>query len=125
MTDRPILLIDDNLLFLDKLKHLAEAAGYSPKTVMFATAIDSALSARPPAAVVVNLDADRMDALAIIAELRGPRGLTETPILGYAGHVKVDLLDRGKAAGATHVVTNGEIASRLGHLLDELCTAKD
>ncbi len=121
MTRATVLLIDDNLFFLDKLKHQVEAAGFAPKSAMFSAAVDSALDSRLPAAVVVNLEADRMDALAIIADLRAHQGLASTPIVAFAGHVKPELLQQGQEAGATRVVTNGQIASGLAQMLQELC----
>lgn len=120
MSTPVILIIDDNLFFLDKLKHQATAAGYTPRTVMFATALAPALAEETPAAIAINLDADRLDAVEIVKDLRGQPHLADTPIIGFAGHVHEDLLEAGRNAGATRVVSNGQMANGFGALLADL-----
>lgn len=117
MPEKTVLLIDDNLMFVDKLKHATAAAGYAARPVMFASALEPALEPGTPAAILVNLDADRMDALALVRDLRARQGFGAVPIIAFCGHVHADLMAQGRDAGATEVVSNGAIASLLPRLL--------
>ena len=116
-----VVLVDDSLFFMDKLKHQTETHGFTPRAVMFASAIEPAFAEETPVAIVVNLEAERLDPMDVIRRVHVDGALADVPVIAFAGHVQADLLAAAKELGATRVVSNGQIAAGLGPLLDEIC----
>jgi two-component system KDP operon response regulator KdpE len=85
MTNRPILLVEDEDLLRDAFKILLEDAGYR---VLGAGTAESALSLagqESPAVVILDLGLPDRPGLEVVQELRGDPAFDATPIIALTG----------------------------------------
>ncbi len=71
-------------------------------------------------AVIVNLSAPGIDAVAIIKNLKSHPETSNIPVIGFGGHQDKTRLEAAVAAGCDQVVTNGVISSSLEAVLSRI-----
>lgn len=99
------------------------AAGYEAQVAGGPTVMRDRLAARRPAAILIDLENRGMDAIETIAALKADPETASIPLLGFFGHVNIDIRTRALAAGCDRVATRGEVASRLDRLMEKLLPA--
>ena len=78
--------------------------------------------AAAPAPVVLDLDHERLDAAAFLAELRARPELTEVPVLAFGAHVRAEALTAARefnAFGLPRGAFAAQMDAWLGRLLGE------
>jgi PleD family two-component response regulator len=112
-----ILAVLDDLMFTSKIKTTASQLGV---TVAFARSADAALGAMrdaAPSLVILDLNNPRTNPLAIVAAMRENPALAAVPIVGYASHVQVDVIDAARRAGVTDVLARSAFTQQLPDIL--------
>ncbi len=113
-----ILAVLDDLMFVSKIKATAGRLGVS---IAFARSADAALAEMrksAPALVIFDLNNPRIDALAIVEQMKADPALASLPTLGYASHVQVDVIDAARRAGVGGVLARSAFAQRLPEILE-------
>jgi DNA-binding NtrC family response regulator len=70
------------------------------------------------AALVVEIDGIGVDGPALIGMIRATN--PRLPILGFCAHTRAELMDAARTAGATLVVSRGELTRRPTDVIDRL-----
>ncbi|MBS1714302.1 MAG: hypothetical protein JST30_08180 [Armatimonadetes bacterium] len=106
-----VLLLEDNLLWSERLRKSLEALGHTvqvvPRPLDVAPSCDVA---------IVNLGSRAFPPEEWIGRLR----TSGVKVVAHAGHKEVPLLDVGRDCGADLVVTNSELTHRPADVLGRL-----
>ena len=113
MDRRTIALVTD-LIFATKIRSTAQAVGASVDFVRNAVDLPAA-AAGPVARVIIDLNADGLDAPSAIAAARSLPG--PPTVICYLSHVQTDLAAAARDAGADEVLPRSLFAARLPEIL--------
>lgn len=116
----PIVVYAPDLMIRQKLVGEVTAAGHVARGASSAAKLESALS-DGASALVVELDGVGVDGPAFVAQLRST--YPELPILGFCAHTRAELITAARDAGATLVVSRGELTRRPAEVLHRLLRA--
>lgn len=109
-----------DLVWATRIKETAEALGLSARPTRSVETLRERLADSDVRALVVDLDAG--DAVEFLAE--GSAAIAEAGrrvrVVAFGPHVKKDLLQDARDAGAAEVMTNGAFASDLPEILIRL-----
>ena len=112
-----ILAVLDDLMFTSKIKTAASRLGVS---IAFARSAESALAEMrkmPPSLVILDLNHQRADPLALVAEMKADPALATVQTLGYVSHVQKDVIDAARAAGVDQVLARSAFSAELPEIL--------
>jgi DNA-binding NarL/FixJ family response regulator len=107
-----VLVAVSDLLFGSKIDAAARVAGVEVVRAPRDAPLADAVHDLAPAAVLADLGRDGM--VEALASLR--RAHPDVRVLGFAGHLREDLLSAARAAGVA-VFTRGELSARLAQVL--------
>lgn len=97
-----VLLVDDLPDAADGLADLVTLWGYDAAAYYCGAGALTAATARPPAAVLLDLGMASMDGFEFALRLRRLPGHGETPLVAVTGHTSQSYRDRARAAGVGH-----------------------
>lgn len=110
-----IALVDD-LLFLSRIREAARAAGIEVRSVRGAS--DLLAAARQHGRLVlVDADSERLPWQAALAALRAEPTLGALPVIAFVSHVRADLAEAARAAGASRVLARSAFVKELPELV--------
>jgi CheY-like chemotaxis protein len=113
---RALVAVPD-LFLRPKVEEGVRAAGLTPEATRPSNLAARAAEASPACAV---LDLEAPGALDVVRAIRADPATAELPLLGFCGHLRVELIREGRAAGCTRVVARSEMARRLDRIVTEL-----
>lgn len=113
--NRVVLVAVNDIFFYTKLRDALQGSGYVLERAR--SQEDVAAKGATPAALVVNLNEERLDPFRAIEDFTkdGPR-----PILAFANHEEVDTWRRAKELGVTKIVSRNEFSARTKALIEEV-----
>jgi len=120
----PVVVYSPDLLLRQKLVSGIEAIGHTALGAASETRLRSRLT-DGASALIVEMDADGVDAVALLAELRKDPATTGLPIAGFCAHTREELIGEARDAGADIVVSRGAIVRKLPAIVDELLGVGD
>lgn len=102
-----------------KARITATAVGAKAEIAYATSAADMAEKARagPVDLIVVDLNANGFDPVALVRDLRAEPTLSDVPIVGFLSHVQVDLKAAAEEAGVTEAMPRSRFVERLPQLL--------
>jgi DNA-binding NarL/FixJ family response regulator len=112
-----ILAAVDDFLFRSKIRAVAKHVNAE---VTFAQTQDDVLAqarSAKPSLVIVDLNSQKVDPVALIAALKADAGLADVRTIGFASHVHVQLIDAARRAGAAPVMPRSQFAGNLADIL--------
>jgi len=112
-----ILALVDDLMFTSKIRATAKPLGVD---LVFARSKETALAEMAkarPAMVILDLNATRIDPLAIVGAMKADASLADIPTVGFVSHVQTDLIDAARRAGVTEVLPRSAFAMNLAEIL--------
>jgi len=112
-----IVALVDDLMFRSRIQSAARGVGAD---VRFVTAPDAAVSLihlNAPALVIVDLNAERLDPLRVVAEVKADPSLASTVIIGFVSHVDADTIAAARAGGVDEVLARSAFVMQLPALL--------
>jgi PleD family two-component response regulator len=113
-----ILCAVDDLMFSSKLRHAAGRAGVELRFVKSPEALLADAREHRPALVVVDLNADRLRPLDMIAALRADADLAGIRTACYVSHVDTARITAARAAGAGDVMARSAFVDELPRLFE-------
>lgn len=119
-----VLAAVDDLLFRSKIRTTAKQAGVDLTLVHSAAEIPAEARAKGPTLVIFDLNTDKGDPIATIAEMKKDPALAGIRTLGFVSHVETGLIRAARAAGADEVMPRSVFASQLADILLSDRTAK-
>ncbi len=105
-----------DLLFVSKIREVAEALGVSATGVRDVETLPAAARG----ARLVVLDLGLPQAMRALERLAADPATKDVPTVGFVGHERVDVMETARALGCRDVMAKGEFATKLPALLREL-----
>lgn len=111
-----IIVAVDDLLFSSKIRESARHAGTELVLVRAPDAVLREARERRPSLVVFDLDAERLQPIPTIRAMKEDPTLAGIRVVGFVSHVRHDVIDTARAAGA-EVLPRSQFVQRLGAIL--------
>jgi len=118
-TCKRVLAAIPDLFFSSKVSGTARQLGISFQLAGSRQALLEAARSRPDL-IIVDLDADSVDPLGVVGELRSLAPSGAPRLIGFASHVRETVLREARRAGYDEVLTRGALAANLPGLLASL-----
>jgi len=112
-----VLAVVDDLLFSSKIRAVAGRVGREVAFVRRAEDVVAEIVSRQPALVIVDLDRDSLDPVAMIRAIRADPATAATRIVGFVSHVHAERIQSARAAGADTVLARSAFVATLPELL--------
>ncbi len=123
MTERTILVLNNDLLFKTKIQSVLNHEGYrSIWTTNEADAFSKLISDRP-SLVILDLGLKEMDPIGFIERLKQTTDAPRVPVLAYASHVDKEIWHKARDAGADKVVARSEFSASLPKLIKDYASS--
>lgn len=117
-----ILFFASDLIWATRIKGTADALGISCRPVRSPEMLDARLADASPVALIVDLETEQAG-VDLIRHLRTKPEAPRLAVLAFAPHVKKDLIQAARDAGADQVLTRGAFDHDLVDILLKLSTA--
>ena len=118
MSDQTILVVVDDLFFSSKIGETVRQLGGEPLFAAEVGEIPDDSDGSPPAAIIVDLDLLRTDAVGLISHLRAGEATVHTPMMAYGRHTRPEAFGRARAAGCERAVPRSEFVKRLPEFIE-------
>ncbi len=110
---RPIVALVRDLFFTSRITPAIEALGRRAVVLSKAELLEPRCREDPPALVLIDIGAPRMDWAGAIGTLRANGALVGLPIVAFGPHRDLEARNRAIAAGCTEVVANSKLLLEL------------
>lgn len=112
-----VLVAVDDLMFSSRISTAAKAVGAAIRFTRSVDAVVGAAREAAPALVIIDLNAARMQPLAILAALKGDPALAAIPTVGFVSHVDTATIEAARGAGVDRVLARSAFVEQLPALL--------
>jgi PleD family two-component response regulator len=120
-TDRKTILVAvTDIFFYTKVRDALLPKGFRLERARSQQDIAEKVKTAAPAAVILNMNDDILNAFHALETLKADAGMKTIPILAFANHEEVDTWNRAKAMGVTKIVSRNEFSSRTKDLVEEV-----
>ena len=120
-TDQKTILVGvTDIFFYTKVRDALMAKGYKFERARTQQDIADKASTTHPAAVILNMNDETLNAFQALETLTTDAQLKTIPILAFANHEEVDTFNRARALGVTKIVSRNEFSARLKELVEEV-----
>ena len=100
-----IVIIEDDLTFLDLLRVHLTSAGHEVRTAEDAAVGLRAIIADPPELILLDLTVPYLDGFEMIEALRNDPATRNTPVIVLTGHGDDEIYARARELGASQLLT--------------------
>ncbi len=114
---RTVIAVVDDLFFASKIRGTAEQLGVSVSFPRSADALTEAALLDPPALIICDLHATRIDPIELAKRLKADERLRSIRLLGFFSHVQTDLQHYAEKAGFDHVMPRSAFTKHLPDIL--------
>ena len=118
MTDHTVLVVVDDLFFAAKIGETIRQLGGKPRFAAEASEIPGESEGGPPAAIIVDLDLSRTDAVDLISHLKAGEVTRDVPMMAYGRHTRPEAFVRAREAGCERAVPRSEFVKRLPEFIE-------
>jgi CheY-like chemotaxis protein len=112
-----VMAVVDDLFFAAKIRATADALGVAVEFARDADALFATAQQEPPAIVLFDLHAQRLDPFALAARLKADETLRAVTLVGFFSHVQTELQQRARAAGFDRIMARSMFVKELPALL--------
>ncbi|MEY4705322.1 MAG: hypothetical protein RL042_1527 [Nitrospirota bacterium] len=121
---KTILVGVTDIFFYTKVRDALMAKGYKIERARTQQDIAEKASANSPAAVILNMNDETLNAFQALETLAADIQLKTIPVLAFANHEEVDTFNQARALGVTKIVSRNEFSSRLKELVEVMITGQ-
>ena len=115
---KKVVAVLNDLLFTVKIQDAAKRAGFG--CVFVKTQADAVAQAKlQPTVMIIDLNANSFDALALIGTLKADPETRHVTLLGYVSHVQVELKEAAVQQGCDRVMARSAFVQNLPGLLEQ------
>lgn len=107
----------EDLMFSSKLRHAANQAGAVLTFVRSPESLVLAARQERPTLLILDLNADRLRPLEMVAALRQDPALANLRIVGFVSHVQADRIAAARTAGVDDVLARSAFVTQLPAIL--------
>lgn len=122
---KTVLVAVTDIFFYTKVRDALLPNGYHLERARSQDDIALKLSTMHPAAVILNMNDETLNAFQALEMLRSDPQLQGLPILAFANHEEVDTWNRAKSMGVTKIVSRNEFSARTRDLVEQIMTIRD
>jgi DNA-binding NarL/FixJ family response regulator len=115
-----LLLFLTDLLFLARIREAADAVGLTYRRATTPEELLQWARQKRPVAIICDLQAEPLQPLRAIAEVKADAALREIRTIGYFSHVRDDVRAHAIRAGCDLVLPRSAFMARLPELLREI-----
>jgi hypothetical protein len=112
MTGMPILVAVRDLLFRSRIQAAAERLGVAIRLAPRSAPLSEAARDLGAGTALVDLSEP-----GVLDEIRRVKQVGAVRVIGFLGHLQVDLADAAREAGADEVLSRGQLVQRLDDVL--------
>ena len=120
MDNKTILVAVSDVFFYTKLRDALKPQGYVLEKARTQIEISEKAGTLGPAAVILNINDESLDAFKALEALKGDARSRAIPVLAFANHEEVDNWKRAQQLGVTKIVSRNEFSSRTLQLVQEI-----
>ena len=120
MANMTILVAVSDVFFYTKLRDALKPQGYQLEKARTQDEVSEKAGTLRPAAVVLNINDESLDAFKALEALKGDDRSKTIPVLAFANHEEVDNWRRAQKLGVTKIVSRNEFSSRTLELVQEV-----
>ena len=120
MDNKFILVAVSDVFFYTKLRDALKPQGYLLEKARTQNEVSEKAGALRPAAVILNINDETLDAFKALEALKGDDRSKTIPVLAFANHEEVDNWKRAQQLGVTKIVSRNEFSSRTLQLVQEI-----
>ena len=117
---RTVLVAVSDVFFYTKIRDALLPKGYRLDRARTQSEVSEKAAALHPAAMILNMNDDTLDAFQALEQIKGNDRLKAIPVLAFANHEEVETWKRAKELGVTKIVSRNEFSSRTRELVEEL-----
>jgi len=115
--NKKVIIAANNMIFTSKIMTILDGMDAEGiKAIRSDDIFNKAQEIRPDL-IIIDLNLNGIEAPALINKLRSYGATEEIPIVCYSPHVLKDQMKAAKTAGATEVLPNSRMTSRMGKIL--------
>jgi PleD family two-component response regulator len=118
-SNKTILVAVNDVFFYTKIRDVLRNAGYRLETARTVESLREK-AAQSPAAVILNMNDDKLDAFRVLEEIRNTDCTKAVPVLAFANHEEIDTWRRARELGVTKIVSRNEFSARTRDLVEEM-----
>jgi PleD family two-component response regulator len=120
MDNKTILVAVSDVFFYTKLRDALKPQGYLLEKARTQDEVSEKAGALRPAAVILNINDETLDAFKALEALKGDDRSKAIPVLAFANHEEVDNWKRAQQLGVTKIVSRNEFSARTLQLVQEV-----
>lgn len=120
MDNKTILVAVNDVFFYTKVRDALKPQGYRLEKARTQSEVSEKAGALRPAAVILNINDETLDAFKALEALKGDDRSKTIPVLAFANHEEVDNWRRAQQLGVTKIVSRNEFSSRTLELVQEV-----
>ena len=113
-----MLVAVTDIFFYTKVRDALLPNGYTLERARSQDEIALKASSAHPAAVILNMNDETLNAFQALETLRTNPQFQDLPILAFANHEEVDTWNRAKSMGVTKIVSRNEFSMRTKELVE-------
>jgi PleD family two-component response regulator len=112
-----ILAVVDDLMFTVKINDAAKRNGFEAVFLKSEQDVLDRLADSKPPLVILDLNANSVDPLQLVAKIRGNADYKRTNLIGYLSHVQGELKQQAQEAGVDMVMARSAFSQNLLQIL--------
>ena len=120
MDNKTILVAVSDVFFYTKLRDALKPQGYLLEKARTQDEVSQKAGALRPAAVILNINDETLDAFKALEALKGDDRSKAIPVLAFANHEEVDNWRRAQQLGVAKIVSRNEFSARTLQLVEEV-----
>jgi len=120
MDNKTILVAVSDVFFYTKIRDALKPQGYLLEKARTQDEVSGKAGALRPAAVILNLNDETLDAFKALEALKGDDRSKTIPVLAFANHEEVDNWRRAQQLGVAKIVSRNEFSARTLQLVEEV-----
>ena len=113
MIENSFLVVVDDLFFSSKIGETIRHLGGTPVFAAETNEIPEGVSKHSLAAIIVDLDLSRTDAVQVISHLRTVKNTKGIPMMAYGQHTRPESFELARKAGCDQAIPRSEFVKRL------------
>jgi DNA-binding response OmpR family regulator len=115
-----VLVAVTDVFFYTKIRDALRPRGYVLERARSLEEVGEKAAAFSPAAVILNMNDDKLDAFEALRHIRHAARSAQLPVLAFANHEEIDTWRRARELGVSKIVSRNEFSTRTGELIDEM-----
>ncbi len=120
MSGKTILIAVSDVFFYTKIRDALLPQGYVLERARTQEDLSLKAGALPPAALIVNMNDEKLDAFLALKHRQADSVLSGVPVLAFANHEEIDTWKRARELGVTKIVSRNEFSARTRDLVSEM-----